>query len=264
MGRIAPSERLREELDSVLTRGLAAETGQAELRGVLLRLGVRRMLQELLEAEQAEFIGAGRYERGADRDGRRNGYEPAHIDTGEGRFALEAPQVRGAAMPFRSKLLAFLAGRTETVERLVSEMYARGLSTRDIEQAFTDATGGCVLSKSVVSDVTERLWAEYQAFREQRWDGVEILYLFGDGLYEAMRGSGARDAVLCLWAICGDGASGSWMCWSATWSPKKPCRRACDRNPRLSISEFRPVVIDKDLGPGPGAEADMVHPPSDT
>jgi putative transposase len=205
MGRIAPSERLREELDGVLARGLAAETGQAELRGVLLRLGVRRMLQELLEAEQAEFIGAGRYERGADRDGRRNGYEPAHIDTGEGRFALEAPQVRGAATPFQSKLLAFLAGRTETVERLVSEMYARGLSTRDIEQAFTDATGGCVLSKSVVSDVTERLWAEYRAFRERRWEGVEILYLFGDGLYEAMRGGGARDAVLCLWAICGDG-----------------------------------------------------------
>src|SRR5262249_10231680 len=163
-------------LDGVLTRGLAAETGQAELRGVLLRLGVRRLLQELLEAEQAEVIGAGRYERGADRDGRPNGYEPAPLGTGEWGLRVRAPP--GAWAPFQSKLLAFLAGRTETVERLVSEMYARGLSTRDIEQAFTDATGGCVLSKSVVSDVTERLWAEYQAFRERRWDGVEILYLF--------------------------------------------------------------------------------------
>ncbi len=92
------------------------------------------------------------------------------------------------------------------MERLVSEMYAHGLSTRDIELAFTDATGGCLLSKSAVSEVTARLWQEYQAFREQRWDGVEILYLFADGLYEALRGTGdRREAILCLWAICGDG-----------------------------------------------------------
>ena len=33
-----------------------------------------------------------------------------------------------------------------------------------------------------------------------------MLYLFADGLYEAMRASGSsKEAVLCLWAICGDG-----------------------------------------------------------
>jgi putative transposase len=201
-------------MSAVLSQGLAAQSGQGELRGMLLRLGAQRMVQELLEAEQAEFLGVGRYERAAGRSldtggsvqGQRNGYEPAHIDTGEGRILLRAPQVRGSEMPFQSKLLAFLAGRTETVERLVSEMYARGMSTRDIEAAFTDATGGCILSKSVVSEVTERLWAEYQAFRSQSWKEVEIVYLFADGLYEAMRGSGqAREAILCLWAIVGDG-----------------------------------------------------------
>lgn len=45
-------------------------------------------------------------------------------------------------------------------------------------------TGQSILSKSAVSEVTERLWAEYQAFRQQVWDGVEIVYLFADGLYE--------------------------------------------------------------------------------
>lgn len=206
MRRIAPSQRLGEEMAAVLTQGLTAETGQAELRGMLLRLGMQRMLQELLEAEQAEFIGVGRYERASGRQGQRNGYESAHLDSGEGRVELAAPQVRGSETPYQSQLLAFLAGRTETVERLVSEMYARGLSTRDIEYAFTDATGGCIISKSVVSEVTERLWADYQAFRSQRWDEVEVLYLFADGLYEAMRGSGdKREAILCLWAICSDG-----------------------------------------------------------
>src|SRR5207244_7996383 len=167
MARIAPSQRLGDELAAVLTRGVAAEAGQAELRGLLLRLGMQRILQELLETEQAEFVGVGRYERSEGRNGQRNGYEPAHLDTAEGRLALDAPQVRDSAERFQSKLLAFLCGRTETMERLVGEMYARGLSTRDIEQAFTDATGVSILSKRMVRDVTDKLWADAKASRAQ-------------------------------------------------------------------------------------------------
>ncbi len=85
-------------------------------------------------------------------------------------------------------------------------MYAHGLSTRDIADAFTDATGSYILSKSAVSQVTEKLWRDYQAFQQQRWDAVEILHLFADGLAEPLSGDGDhRDAVLCLGAICSDG-----------------------------------------------------------
>jgi putative transposase len=190
----------------MLRDGLSSQSDQAETRGLLIRLGAQRLLQELLEAEQRDFLGVDRYQRDEARQGQRNGYAPAHTETAEGRIELQAPQVRNSPQPFESKLLGFLKGRTEVVERLVSEMYAHGLSTRDIETAFTDATGQTVLSKSAVSEVTERLWQEYQAFRQQRWDDVEILYLFADGLYEPMQATGSsRNAVLCLWAICGDG-----------------------------------------------------------
>lgn len=57
-----------------------------------------------------------------------------------------------------------LRGRTEELERLAVEMYARGLSVRDIEAAFTDETERCVLTKSAAAELTERLWADYQAF----------------------------------------------------------------------------------------------------
>jgi putative transposase len=206
MQRIPPSQRLSQQLAGLLQEGLSSDSNQSEVRSLLIRFGIQRILQELLEAEQRDFLGVDRYERGSARHGQRNGYAPTHVDTGEGRIGLEAPQVRNSAEPFQSQLLAFLKGRTDVMERLVSEMYAHGLSTRDIEMAFTDATGGCVISRSVVSEVTERLWQEYQAFREQRWEGVKILYLFADGLYEPMRATGSsREAILCLWAICGDG-----------------------------------------------------------
>lgn len=206
MERIAPSQRIGEQVARLVQDGVGGEVDRGELRGALVRLGMQRLVQELLEGEQRDFLGVDRYERGNERRGQRNGYEPTQIVTGEGRIAVEAPQVRNSSPPFESQLLVFLKGRTATVERLVSEMYAHGLSTRDIETAFTDATGTCVLSKSAVSEVTAKLWEEYQAFRQQRWDGVAIEYLFADGLYEALEKQGDhRDAILCLWAICGDG-----------------------------------------------------------
>ena len=42
--------------------------------------------------------------------------------------------------------MGFLNGNSEVLERLVTEMYARGLSTRDVEDAFRDATGDMLLS----------------------------------------------------------------------------------------------------------------------
>lgn len=204
MERIAPSERVAEMLARVLKGEVGGEA--RELRSLLVKLGAQRVLQELLEAEQREFLGADRYERSGERKGRRNGYEPLGLETAEGRLELWAPQVREGEEPFQSRLLAFLRGRTEVVERLVTEMYVHGLSTRDIEAAFTDATGGCILSRSVVSEVTERLWQEYRAFRERDLSDLEVEYLFADGLYESLRRMGRRkEAVLCLWAILADG-----------------------------------------------------------
>ena len=60
--------------------------------------------------------------------------------------------------------MSFLDGNSEVLESLVNEMYARGLSTRDVEDAFRDSTGELLISKSAVSEITDRLWADYQGF----------------------------------------------------------------------------------------------------
>ena len=57
-----------------------------------------------------------------------------------------------------------LGGRTEALEDLAVELYARGLSTRDIEDAFKDEHGRRLLSRAAVSEISERLWAEYEVF----------------------------------------------------------------------------------------------------
>src|SRR5262245_38583726 len=58
-------------------------------------------------------------------------------------------------------------GRAGELEALAVEMYARGLSTRDIEALFADGEGKSLLSRTAVSEITERLWAEYEGFAGQ-------------------------------------------------------------------------------------------------
>jgi transposase-like protein len=177
--------------------------------GTLLRLGAQRLAQELLEEEATDFLGRDRYVRhhGAEpHSGYRNGYEPGRVRTAEGEIPLHIPQVRQTPVPYQSRLLSFLRGHTDVLDRLVAEMYARGLSTRDIQDTFRDVTGASMVSASGVSAVTTRLWEEYQAFTRRDLSGYAVEYLFLDAIYESLRlQGGGAEGLLCAWAILADG-----------------------------------------------------------
>ena len=83
-----------------------------------------------------------------------------------------------------SEIRENLTGRTQALEDLAVELYARGLSTRDIEDAFTDESGRRLLSRAAVSEITERLWAEYEAFIKRDLSEYRIVYLYVDGIAE--------------------------------------------------------------------------------
>jgi transposase-like protein len=53
---------------------------------------VERVLQELLEAQMTEHIGAAHYERNATRSGQRNGHKPRTLRTRVGTLNLAVPQ----------------------------------------------------------------------------------------------------------------------------------------------------------------------------
>jgi transposase-like protein len=194
----------REQLGELLGGGVDR---QSNIVSALVEAVMRLVVQELVEAEQADFLGGrGRYERrGLDQVGSRNGYEGGRLRTAEGLVDVAVPQVRGAGEPFRSSLMSFLDGNSEVLDRLVNEMYARGLSTRDVEDAFRDATGELLISKSAVSGITDRLWEDYQAFTTRDLTGVEVEYLFVDAVFESLRRHGAKEALLVAWCIASDG-----------------------------------------------------------
>jgi len=209
MSRIPPSQQLAE-----LARQLAEQAREGseveDLTHALIRLGARKLIQELLEAEITELLGRGRYERRQPgQEGARNGYKPRTLRCAEGRLEIDVPQVRGMEGLCQPTLWKALKRRTDVLERLVVEMYARGLSTRDIEDALAELAGedAPLLSRSTVSRITEALQEEFEAFARRDLSGLDVVYLFADAIYESLRRqAGCREGILVTWAILSDGS----------------------------------------------------------
>ncbi len=165
----------------------------------MFRLGGCRIIQKLLEVEVTEKLGREPYDRRSHGPrGYRNGYKTRKLRTAEGVIEVEVPQVRDTEEGFQLVLWEALRRRTDLLERLVLEMYTRRLSTRDIEDALREATGGQrVLSRSTVTRISDVLWEEYEAFSRRDLSGYDVVYLFADAIYESLRRqAGLNEGIL--------------------------------------------------------------------
>ena len=171
--RIPGSERTREALRDLIEGQLSSDNGKSEL----VRLATRLIVEEGLEAEVREALGRAYYEHGGSGAGHRNGVREGRLKTAEGFISYAAPQVTGGGEPFHSALRTHLKGHSEALEDLAIEMLARGLSVRDIEDAFKDESGRLLLSRTAVSELGARLWADYQEFSARDLSEYDVVYL---------------------------------------------------------------------------------------
>ena len=96
----------------------------AASRSDLVRLAVRLIIEEALDAEVTDALGRERYERAAGGGkGYRNGYRRETVKTAEGAVTYAAPQLRETPAPFVAVIRQGLAGRTEALEDLAVELY---------------------------------------------------------------------------------------------------------------------------------------------
>ncbi len=99
---VPPSAEIQASIDKLLARGMVDDP--QKMLSELGRLGARLIIQRAVEEEFDTWLGRARYERRPEGPpGKRNGFRPRHLQTGEGELRIEIPQVR-AAMPFVSKL----------------------------------------------------------------------------------------------------------------------------------------------------------------
>jgi transposase-like protein len=165
------------------------------------------MLQVALEQEMEDFLGRAYYRRGSRRrHGWRNGYEPGKVKTTEGLLEVALPQLRATEKPFHSRLVPAFREGSDVLGQMVTEMYVRGLSTRDVEGMFAQVMGQQMLSRSGVSRITATLQKDFDSWRQRDLSGLKVLYLFLDAIYLALRqGTGEKEGVLCAYGILEDG-----------------------------------------------------------
>ena len=149
-----------------------------------LREIVEKVVQQLLEAEMTEHIGAAPYERSATRSGHRNGYKPRALRTRVGTLNLLVPQDREGT--FSTRLFSRYQRNEKALCLALMEMYVEGVSTRKVKDV-TEALCGTSFSKSLVSSLAGRLDSELEAWRERRLEAKAYPYLFVDARYEKVR-----------------------------------------------------------------------------
>ena len=119
-----------------------------------LRELVRIAVQELLEAEMTEHLGAQKGERTAERVGYRSGYYRRNFVTRVGNIELRVPQDR--AGEFRTEIFERYQRSEKALVTAMMEMYIQGVSTRKVK-AITGELCGHEFSASTVSRLNQTL-----------------------------------------------------------------------------------------------------------
>ena len=168
-----------------------------------LRPLVQEVVQQVLEAEMDETVGAGKSERTTQRVGYRSGYYSRTFVTRVGKLELRVPQDRQGR--FRTEIFERYQRSEKALVAALAEMYVHGVSTRKVK-AITEELCGHEFSASTISRINEDLDTELARFSERKLEEA-YPYLVLDARYEKVREEGVirSRAVLVAIGINGDG-----------------------------------------------------------
>ncbi|MCR1773330.1 IS256 family transposase, partial [Nocardioides daeguensis] len=164
----------------------------------LIRESVRVALQELIELEATERIGAAPYERSEDRTAERNGHRTRPLTTKAGDVELRIPKLRkGSFFPI---ILEPRRRIDQALYAVVMECYVHGISTRSVDD-LVEAMGGSGISKSEVSRICANLDETVGAFRTRPLDHVEFPYIYLDATYLHVRNKPGKGGQVVSMAV---------------------------------------------------------------
>jgi transposase-like protein len=181
----------------------------------IAREGARRMLQEAIEQEVADYIEAHRPhvdERGH-RLVVRNGHKPPRsILTGCGPIQVKQPRVddrrideNGERFRFTSKLLPPYLRKTKAIEELVPWLYLKGIGTNDMSDALMHLGFASGLSAASVVRMKELWTDQWHDWNKRDLTGKQYVYIWADGLYFGCRLTDERPCVLVIMGALADG-----------------------------------------------------------
>jgi putative transposase len=146
-----------------------------------VRSATEKLYQELIDAEATAFIGAGPFERSADRTTHRNGSRPRTLSTTAGDLELSIPKLRQGS--FFPALLERRRRVDQALFAVVMEAYLHGVSTRKVDDLVKALGAETGISKSEVSRICAGLDEEIAVFRDRTLATLDYPYVFLDATY---------------------------------------------------------------------------------
>ena len=131
----------------------------------LIKTLLKESLQEVLEAEMVEAVGAGPSERTEGRMGYRAGYYSRSLVTRIGKLELRVPRDREGR--FSTELFERYQRSEKALVSALAEMYVQGVSTRKVK-AITEELCGHAFSASTISQINKGLDEALALFAQRR------------------------------------------------------------------------------------------------
>lgn len=213
MARKKKSER-EKQVEAALDELLEGQRPEDILsEGGLVQDLTRRVLERALEGEMTDHLG---YEKhaveGRDGGNSRNGRSRKRVKTGEDDVEIDVPRDRDGS--FEPKLVPKGSRRLPGFNDKIIALYARGMTTREIQAAIEEMYG-VQASPSMISSVTDSVLEEVKAWQSRPLDAVYPI-VFLDAIHVKMRSSGhvQNTAVYVALAINLDGEKellGLWI-----------------------------------------------------
>ena len=167
-------------------------------RDEALKSLVEAILNEVLQAEMDEHLGAGRHERTDQRKGYRNGSYERQLTMRVGQIALTVPRDRDGT--FQTALFERYQRSEKALVLAMMEMAINGVSTRKVRR-ITDELCGRQFSKSTVSRLCEALDEKVDTWNERSLSEKRRPFVLVDALQIKIRRQGAVRATSALVAV---------------------------------------------------------------
>src|SRR5579872_587112 len=190
-------DKLPDELVDELLAGARTEEEIVGPGGLLSQL-TKRLVERAMEVELTDHLGFEAHQEPPGGTGNtRNGSTPKTLVTEHGPVEIKTPRDRTGT--FEPRIVRKRQRRFEGFDEKILALYARGMSTRDIEAHLRELYGVSV-GRDLISRVTDAVMDDARAWQQRALEDVYPV-LFLDALVLKVRDGGSVQRKACYLAL---------------------------------------------------------------
>lgn len=188
------NERVKE-----LVSLLSQECNSMQSVQELLKMLFKGTIEEMLESEMDEHLGYDKHSPMGDLTGNsRNGYNKKTIQTQMGKTEIKVPRDRNGE--FEPQLIEKYQTKSSDLEHQIVAMYAKGMSTRDIEDYLRDIYG-VDASAALISRITDKIIPQMTEWQSRQLDAIYAVVFLDGILFKVKKDS--KIINKCVYSVLG-------------------------------------------------------------